>query len=357
MRASKIRLEGNRSSIILWNDHAKLERIRGKIAEANKIYSMALILGVELSSKMGLTADAVEYFWLQDNRIQAERILADACGIKGPFQGTNLLRARKALESSISSSLQSSYTWEASIRLRFFLDFSASTLETAISTVISSLANVPTSEPAHESLTTWLCLTIFQLSQLPGIIVPQSTLANQVSAALKSHHENTILLGLFLECERGRGIWGKVRSLLDDDDSFMSTVLLSPKSLSRIAWEVWAEGWGYGPWEKERVRAKLGLATRMRGYVKKQHLKKTFDKGGYRSRRSVVLWRVYLVFELRVKDMGRAKSVLYRALGQCPWVKGITIWFYFPQFNSLINRILPNGVRPSSINVSSTRIK
>jgi hypothetical protein len=300
VKLSKTRLESKRTSIPLWNDHAKLERIRGKIMDANKIYNMALTLngdGADQSSKLVLTADAVEYFWLQDNRAQAEKILADACEIKGSFQGASLLRARKALEAHLSAQSQYSPSWEATIRLRFFLEFSASTLGAAIFSVISSLANIslnPSPSPSqsqspassdstqnhvhtHESLTTWLCSIIFQLSQLPGIIVPQAIIAEQISSALKYHPDNTILLGLFLESERGQGIWGRVRSLLDNSDDFLvsrsssgslSTQTLSgSKSLSRIAWELWAEGWSYGPWEKERVRAKLELATRNSRYV------------------------------------------------------------------------------------------
>jgi hypothetical protein len=39
-------------------------------------------------------------------------------------------------------------------------------------------------------------------------------------------------------------------------------------------------------------------------------------------KQSVVLWQIYLSFELRVKSIERAKIILLRALGNCPWAKG-----------------------------------
>jgi hypothetical protein len=41
-----------------------------------------------------------------------------------------------------------------------------------------------------------------------------------------------------------------------------------------------------------------------------------------RTRGSPVLWRVFVEFEIRAGDLRRAKEVLFRAVGQCPLVKG-----------------------------------
>jgi hypothetical protein len=87
-------------------------------------------------------------------------------------------------------------------------------------------------------------------------MVPPSVVSERVNMALVDYNSNTVLLGLFLECERGLGIWGRVRSLLDDNSS-IGSAMLAPKGLRRIAWEIWAEGWGYGRWEPERVRIKF----------------------------------------------------------------------------------------------------
>src|SRR6266404_6964058 len=36
---------------------------------------------------------------------------------------------------------------------------------------------------------------------------------------------------------------------------------------------------------------------------------------------SPLLWKVYIAFEIRVGELGRAKALLYRSLVFCPWVK------------------------------------
>jgi hypothetical protein len=46
--------------------------------------------------------------------------------------------------------------------------------------------------------------------------------------------------------------------------------------------------------------------------------------GSYSMSSSVVLWKIYLAFEMRVSNPEGAKAVLFRALGCCPWAKGMT---------------------------------
>ena len=38
-----------------------------------------------------------------------------------------------------------------------------------------------------------------------------------------------------------------------------------------------------------------------------------------------MLWRIFIEFEIRVQDLKRAKNVLFRAIAQCPGVKGMYI--------------------------------
>ncbi len=41
-----------------------------------------------------------------------------------------------------------------------------------------------------------------------------------------------------------------------------------------------------------------------------------------RTRGSAIIWRIYMEFEIRFGDSKRLKGLLYRALSQCPFVKG-----------------------------------
>lgn len=41
-----------------------------------------------------------------------------------------------------------------------------------------------------------------------------------------------------------------------------------------------------------------------------------------RTRSSASLWALYIDFEIRNGELGRAKSLIYRAVRECPWCKG-----------------------------------
>ena len=38
-----------------------------------------------------------------------------------------------------------------------------------------------------------------------------------------------------------------------------------------------------------------------------------------------MIWRIFIEFEIRANDLGRAKKLLYRAIGECPLVKGTEV--------------------------------
>jgi len=42
----------------------------------------------------------------------------------------------------------------------------------------------------------------------------------------------------------------------------------------------------------------------------------------FRTKFSPVIWRIYIEFEIRVGALHRAKKLFFRAIGECPLVKG-----------------------------------
>ena len=50
-----------------------------------------------------------------------------------------------------------------------------------------------------------------------------------------------------------------------------------------------------------------------------------------RTRASPVIWRAYIEFEVRAKNLKNAKRLLFRAIGECPFVKEL----YLLAFGSL----------------------
>jgi hypothetical protein len=267
IKDSKRALEADSASIQKWERHAKLERMRGKYAEASKIYKMSISMNLRSVEMPSLIADAVEFFWLQTDPTQAKELLCTFLDIQGDISGLNLLRARRALEAKISQYTVADRQWNACLRVQFFVELASSNIEEAALILEKYLEGIRDSLESHESMITWLCVTLYEIAQLRGSMVPPSLVTSKVTSALKQYPQNTILLGLFLECERGFGIWGNVRKLLDAGWPPLGSEKIINKSLTKFCWDIWAEGWGYGPWDTERVRSKLEWATTVSRFV------------------------------------------------------------------------------------------
>jgi len=228
---------------------------------------MSLSIDPQSSELPLLVADGVEFFWLRDEQLQAQTLLTNYLGIQGVLSSLNLLRARKDLDARMSHYKEADKQWEACLRLRFFVELASAKMEECISVIDSLLAGPHVSRQTHEAISMWLCLTIFSIARIPGSMTPPTLVRDRVSISLALYPRNTVLLGLFLECERGYGIWGRVRNLLDSGYQSDSIITGEKPSLLRVAFDIWAENWGYGPWETERVRNKLENAVNTAGYV------------------------------------------------------------------------------------------
>ncbi|KAG8824661.1 hypothetical protein FRC18_010478 [Serendipita sp. 400] len=328
VKMSKQRLENRSNSSHLWKTQIRLERIRRDYTKASKMYQIALGTETQMQDIDLLYADAIEYFWFQEDENQARLLLKRALEIdESSSAALYLLRGRKKIEDLLSV-IQDTAKKEIILRLQFFFELSICPIHEAIDAFKRSFNEREFTTRSQELLLSWLCITLHNLAQLRGTIVPPALVERNVAEALKSYPDNTILLGLFLEYERGQGIWGRVRNLLDDAGS-------SDKSLNRLAWEIWAEGQSYGPWEPDRIRNKLESAL-----------------GTPRSKQSVVLWRMYLALELR-NNLSKAKTILIRAIGQCWWAKEFYMMAFGPlrsefsarELNALVEVMVDRGVR------------
>lgn len=83
---------------------------------------------------------------------------------------------------------------------------------------------------------------------------PPAVLRERVEKAITLYPSNSVVLGLFLEAEKGQGVWGKVRALLGEGASVEKDIL-------RRVEEVWVAGWDKSRWEAEVERTRSGLAA------------------------------------------------------------------------------------------------
>lgn len=75
---------------------------------------------------------------------------------------------------------------------------------------------------------------------------------------MELYPSNTFILGIFLEAQKGQGIWGRVRAILGESATDTG---MREKSLARRVAEVWMAGWEKGRWEAEQERTRGGLSA------------------------------------------------------------------------------------------------
>lgn len=87
---------------------------------------------------------------------------------------------------------------------------------------------------------------------------PPALLRERVEKAVDAYPSNTVILGMFLEAEKGRGVWGGVRALLGETTA---DGIGKDKDVPRRVAEVWVAGWEKGRWEAEKERTRSGLVA------------------------------------------------------------------------------------------------
>ena len=193
--------------------------------------------------------------WLNGDSDAALQVALRSTGTNGSGNVV-ILRSKRELDDACGAVPEERWKErEAWINLRALLELLTSTPSSMLTVVDSALNRVPQGSETHESL------TVAALSMLytHGIIlrhpVPPSILRERAEQAIRLYPANTVILGIFLEAERGQGIWGQVGLVLSEKES--------EKDMLRTLAEIWAIGWKKGSWraEQERIRGRLSAAV------------------------------------------------------------------------------------------------
>ncbi|KAG8908209.1 hypothetical protein FRC01_007478, partial [Tulasnella sp. 417] len=322
IKVSKSILSTHRDSLPRWSAHARLERIRGRPADARKVYEASLLShpsNLSEDRRQGATKmwwDWAEMEWLSGDPAAAQRVVLRAVGmqVEGSVSGAAVLKAKRALEGMV---LGNSGKGEegmddlvALVNIQALLDLLAgANPEVALGRYKLELPESSTISNRHrrqylsESLALASTLLVYHHTHTLRAAVPPSIFRQHCTSCIHSYPNNTILLGMWLESERGELVWGRVRGTIRE-------VVVPEKSegvdVSRAMWAVWKEKVGEAGSEVERARGVLARGA-----------------AGERSRASVALWLVAIELELGMGDARRAKSLLYRAVAECPWAKDL----------------------------------
>ncbi|KAI0034268.1 NRDE-2, necessary for RNA interference-domain-containing protein [Vararia minispora EC-137] len=301
VKLSQSFLANAQESLPRWAIHARLERLRSRPAAARKVYENVLSAPFSSANRLStgpLWWDWAEMEWLAGDAPTALRVVLRAAGLEGNVSsGVAALRAKQTLEATAREI--PAMLWkvrEAWVRLGALLELLAgANLPLFVTTPITAGAFGAEDESRAVAA---LGMLYHHVVTLRSATRP-AVLREQLDRAVEMFPDNTALLGMYLEMQKGQGVWGRVRELIGEDRE---------KGVARRVADVWIAGWERGRWEWELERTRTGLEAAV---------------SSERTRGSAVLWRVYVEFEIRAGDLRKAKDVFFRAIGQCPLVKGM----------------------------------
>lgn len=303
---SKELLSINQDSLGLWCLHAQLERLRGRLNEARKVYQTILITSKVDNSRPYVGCmwwNWAEMEWLAGGEGQSLNVILKSVGLEGSNSGVTILRGKRLLEELTDSTAPGNRKGlEAWIRMRALLELLTGSASSAIATLDEYLKRGKCGT-MHESLTTFGLLLVYYHGVILRNPLPPSILRDRAHAAFEEYSSNSIILGLLLESEKGQRIWGRLWKTLGRNDDRMG------KDVARRMEEVWIGGWEKGRWASEVERTRNGLAAAIEDD---------------RTRSSSIIWRIYIEFEIRAGEHERAKKLLFRAIRECPMVKGLS---------------------------------
>ncbi|KAK0208141.1 NRDE-2, necessary for RNA interference-domain-containing protein [Desarmillaria ectypa] len=333
LKISRTFLSTARDSLPHWLGHACLERKRGRFDEARKVYATVLVSSLVSLDQLWsgrLWWDWAEMEWLDQKSDAAISVIFNAAGVAGQG-GVAILRAKRNLE-DISNHKHSAWKdKEAWVKLRALLELLTSNDLFQSLSVFDNHTHQTGVSVVDESMTVASLLFIFRHGCVLKRPMTPSILRDRASAALRKYPSNSIIFGLFLEGEKGQGIWGRVRDMLGE-------IPRDEKDVCRRIEEVWVARWQSGRWEGEIERTRSGLASAVEGE---------------RTRGSFILWRIYIEFEIRVGQLQKAKKLLFRAIGECPLAKELYLLafdhlrsvFSIHELHAFVNTMAERGIR------------
>lgn len=333
LKISRSFLSTARDSLPHWSAHARLERKRGRFDEARKVYTAVLLsspVSLDRPWSGRLWWDWAEMEWLDQKSDAVMSVIFKAVDIAGQG-GVAILRAKRNLE-DISNGKHSAWKdKEAWVKLRALLELLTSRDLAQSLSVFDDHMHQAGAGVADESMTVASLLFIFRHGcVLKGPMAP-SILRDRAGNALRKYPSNSVIFGLFLEGEKGQGIWGRVRDLFGENSR-------DEKDLCRRIEEVWVSKWQSGRWEGEIERTRSGLAAAVESE---------------RTRGSLILWRIYIEFEIRAGQLQKAKQLLFRAIGECPLAKDLYLLafdhlrnvFSYHELHAFVNTMAERGIR------------
>lgn len=240
-------------SLFHWAAHGRLEQLRDRLDDARKVYETVLSTPSS-TARPGLGQlwwDWAELEWLAGKADAALKVILRSAGVEGSG-GVVLLRAKRNLDDNMAT-VEDGQAREPWVKIRSLMELLTSNPEQALRIFDSQLLMQKVGSTQHERLSVGQLLMLYRHGAVLRNPTPPALLRERVEKALTLYPSNSVLLGLFLEGEKGQGVWGKVRTMLGEG--------VVEKGVLRRIEEVWIAGWDKSRWDAEVERTRSGLAA------------------------------------------------------------------------------------------------
>ncbi|GAA5950440.1 hypothetical protein JCM3765_004549 [Sporobolomyces pararoseus] len=339
VKAAKQILRDHRQDLLLWDGYARIERQRGKVADARQVYCTALSMYRSFKPQDQIDGPLLwrswaEMEWEEGNVSTALKVLTAASSdsqvdlaslSKSPESrpsSTEVLRARQYYSTQLEAAFQPRAT-QSIVRNRNHLAYSAALLalisqglDQATEVLERQLFRLETTNAigtAEHEEAYMLYAKLLYRNSTKGPYRP-AQLRDLLERAIKDYKNNTLFLGLFYHNELRMKIQNRIRKTLEDH-------VLKDK-------DVTSEGYLFA------IFAELHLDARSQNVWAVRNL---FDRAveNPNTKASPSTWTLYIDFEVRNGELQRAKSLIYRALRECPWCKEFYLRPFSPTLRSV----------------------
>lgn len=265
LKLSQSFLDVDRDSLPRWAAHARLERRRGKADKARQVYQTVLstVTPQNRLSAGPLWWDWTEMEWLAGHADAAMQVIMQCTGLKGGAGagGVVVLRARRVLEDTVKDIPP--MLWkvrEAWVKISALLELLSATSTTTFPAFLSGPIRVRDGSEAEESSAVASLHMLYNHVVTLKSTARPGVLRQRLEHAIRAYPNNTAILAMFLEVQKGQGVWGKVRELIGEDGEGDGG---EAKGVARRVADVWLARWEKGRWEWEIERTRSGLNAAM----------------------------------------------------------------------------------------------
>ena len=285
IKISKAVLASYPDSLRLWSAHAFLQRMRHKPDAASKVYETCLISkptssfmssDQRASERARMWLSWAEMQWIRGAHTSSARILCAAVDVTVPSDATDtriaLLRSRRAYDGALKTGDVAIGVKACLVQCLALLELIHShdvTRALAVYADYKSIIGASASDSREFRIVderlavASALLTYHHIHTLKNVCRP-IVLRQHVGSLVPDFPGNSLLLGVWLESERGEAIWGRVRTGIAEtvlrEGGSIARSTTSRISMARWAWAVWVETWERSAWHAERARNVLRRA-------------------------------------------------------------------------------------------------